>query len=369
MKMKYILRVISWTLLSLLIQASVLLYLDKVYFKHSSDAIQITEVKNVIKSKDLNVVIPADAKQIQSSFDAKYITYIQNNKLMIIDTDTCTTKEIVTNEGGELLYNNWIPKNNIIMVATKKTNSSGDQIISVFTYNAKNDVEINVQNDKDYKEPINYEDGIGVDNIVSSLQTGVTYVSVSRNKTNSKIYRIDTNGKKTSLKDKVPEIGDMKAYQHKDVLVYQDSLNKSFYYYTNGKVTKLNFDGMGDLVLLGANNDNSLVMGVITDNKVTNIISGQISADPKTWTNSITLDEPILPKYVHISENGDILVNDCLKGKILNLTKQSTISYDGKFIDLNDKVITSLVDNKIKLKSVEDIDTPSTITTASTATN
>lgn len=364
MKMKYILRVISWALLSLVIQVSVLLYLDKVYFKHSSDAIQITEVKNVIKSKDLNVEIPTDAKQIQSSFDAKYITYIQNNKLMIINTDACTTKEIITNNGEELLYNNWIPRNNIIMVATKKTNSSGNSTINVYTYNAKNDMENDI-----YKDLVTYDDGMGVDSIVSSLQTGVTYVSVSRDKITSKIYRIDTNGKMTSIKEKVPKLGSMKAYQHKDVLVYQDELNKVFYYYTNGKVTKLNFDGMGDLALLGVNNDNSLVMGVMTDGKVTNIISGQIAADPKTWTYSITLENPVLPKYINVAENGDILVNDCLKGQVLNLTKQSAVSYEGKFVDLNDKVITSLVDNRIKLKSVEDTDTPSTITTATTATD
>lgn len=359
--MKVFLRFIGWALLSIVIQSLGLLFIQKVYFKPSSE-IEVTEVANVVKSKDLNIVIPTDAKQIECSFDAKYISYHKQNKLMIIDTDTSQTKEIVTNDGTEVLYNNWVAKNNIIMLAEKKTDSSGEAKVYIKTYNVRTDVESDIYEEKlengvhKPKAVCTYEDGIKVDNIVSSLTTGVTYAAISRDGLNSQLYRFDTNAAMTKLDKRVPELGGIKAYQHTDVLIYEDSLNKVFNKYTNGKITKLNFDTLGDLEMLGVDNKNMLFMGSISGGKITKIISGEYGTEPSTWVNSIELKKPTESKNIFINSKSEILVNDCLTGKVTNMSLNKTVSYEGKVISITDKLICSMSEGKVYLKGLTDYD-------------
>lgn len=96
--MKKIVRIISWALLSIMIQAGGLLYLDKVYFKESSQ-FEIVETLSVEQKKDVDYSISSLAKDIKVSYDAKYISYFENDKLMVLDTKTLALKELLTDKG------------------------------------------------------------------------------------------------------------------------------------------------------------------------------------------------------------------------------------------------------------------------------
>ena len=59
---------------------------------------------------------------------------------------------------------------------------------------------------------------------------------------------------------------------------------------------------------------------------------------------------------IHVTGNGEILINDNLKGMVLNKTTGETISYKGKFVSMNDKIIYSNKEGYIYIKNIKDVD-------------
>ena len=120
--MKTFIKVIIWALLSIMMQAGVFLFLDKVYFKETTD-VQVEEVAQPsVKSKDIDVNIPQTAENILASSDSRYISYNDNGSLKVIDVSTAQVKDINPSEDAEILYSTWVPKNNIILMAEKRYN-------------------------------------------------------------------------------------------------------------------------------------------------------------------------------------------------------------------------------------------------------
>lgn len=346
--MKIFGKIIMWILLSIIIQTAGFLYLEKIYFKETKE-ITVEEVKEQVKSKDLNIDIPSYAEEIKVSSDAKYISYYDNNKLMTIYTATSVITKIETTDVAEVLYSDWVPKNNILIMAEKKYYQNGGQYINLATYNVRN----NVKNE--ITEVCSYSEGMTVDKVVSSVQTGVTYISVSRGGYNSQIYRVEINNNLSKV-TKVPAIGNMMAYQHMDILIYEDTLNSELYKYTNEKKSKIDTGQYENITLLGVTNDELLVLGVLADSKVTNIIYGKMDSDISTWTN-YPLEKPKEKKDIHVDDNNsNIYVNDNLTGKVLDITNVNKISYEGKYIQITDRFIASLGDGKVYLKNLEEVD-------------
>ena len=344
--MKKFTRIIIWAMLSIMMQAAGLLYLDKVYFKHSSNFERV-ETKPVEKNRDVNYNISSTAKNINVSDDARYISYFENEKLMVLDTKTLEVKEILTNKGREVLYCDWILDENILMIAEKVTVSKSNKKVKILTVNVRNDFESPIT------ELCTYEEGIKIDAIASSTKTNTHYVGVSRTGFNSKIYRIDVNANVKNIGGTLPSLGGIKAVQRHDIIVYEDSLNKLFYSYTNGKNKKLNIPDATNLALIGIDNDNRVYMGELSNEKISKITYGEYTTDPSTW-QTIELEKPKDLKDIHLNSKNEILVNDNLLGKVTNLTTKKEVKYEGKLIQMTDSIICSYNENKIVIKSLSD---------------
>lgn len=360
--MKRFNKIIIWAMLSIMMQCAGLLYLDKVLFKESSE-FTAQKVEMTIKSVEANVSIPSNAERIEVSFDGKFITYYEDGKLMLVNTKTSETIQILANT--EILFTGWIPTKNKIMVAEKVKNKSEGTVVKIKTYDANNNTEMPIEtvDSNDKAVPVcSYQSGMEVDNIVSSVNTGTTYVSISRNGNSSTIYRININNKIQQLENKVPALGSIKAFLSEDILIYEDSLNKSFYRYTAGSRKKLSFDNANNLVVLGASSDKMIYMGELSGDKVVKIIYGADGTNTSTWKTE-TLEKPRDIKDIDITNKNQILVNDSLDGKVKNITTGENITYQGSFITVNDKVVCSSDNGKVYLKSVLDVDKVKEITT------
>jgi hypothetical protein len=317
-------------------QCAVFLYLDKVLLKESSD-FTAEKVDITVKSVDTDVTIPTNAEKVQVSYNGRYITYFVDNKLMLINTKTAEVTQILANT--EILDTEWVPNNNIILVVENLSNKT-----HVKTYNASNGVEQPV------REIGTYQKSMQVNALISS---STEYICVNKGKS-SKIYRVDINNDMKTLDENIPTLGSAKVFWDEDVLLYGDSLNKNFYRYTNGKSTKLNFQNANNLVILSAVN-NKIYMGELSGDKIVKIIYGEDQTETSTWKTEI-LEKPKDIKDICINDKSEILVNDNLKGNVKNITTGDTITYEGKFISINDKVICSSDNGKIYLKSVTDVD-------------
>lgn len=339
--------IVLWACLSIALQIGVLQYIDGVVFAHSSDFNMVAaEEKKVVS--DINITIPTTSKDIRSSFDGKYITYLEGDKLQIVNTQSAETHEIVTEGMGEILNYKWLPDRNRIIIA-EKIKANGSNLIKLITYDAKTGTENEV------KEICSYEEDMEVDAITASVLTGVYYISVSRGGYNSTIYRIDINHTQNALPNKVATLGNMEVVPHKDILVYEDKAYKTFYTYTSGVRNKLNFKNSQNLTLITIDNEDIVYMGELDNGKVKRIIYGNIEENVDSW-NTIDLPKAKDVKDIYVSEKSEILINDNLQGKVTNLSTNETVTYEGQFVGITKKVICSQLDGKIFLKDITKVD-------------
>jgi len=342
--MKKFTRIIIWAMLSIMLQAAVLVYLDKVYFIDSSN-FEVVKTEPVEKNRNVDYSISSTATDVNVSDDARYISYFENEKLMVLDTKTLEVKEILA--GRDILYCDWVSDANMLMIAEKVHVNNWNQKVKILSINVRNDFE------SPSTELCNYEEGIKIDDIVSSIGANTLYVGVSRTGFNSKIYRIDVNSKVKNIGSTLPSLGGLKAVQRHDIIVYEDSLNKIFYSYTNEQNKKLNINNAANLTLIGVDDDNNVYMGELSNEKVTKIIYGPYNSASSTW-KTINLEKPKDIKDIYLNSENQILINDNLTGKVTNLTTNKSVQYEGKILQLTDQLICSLNNNKIIITSLTD---------------
>lgn len=349
-------RIIVWALLSIMVQAGVLLYLDKVYFKESSE-FEIKEVTKQISTFNNDISIPEEATKIESSFSGKYVSYYLGSKLYLLDTKTGTSEEIVTNDGKrEILYSKWYSEtSDSLLIAEKKVSSfSKKNVINIVRFDAKNKTERELIK-PDSKKPteILYSNGVEVNAIENDVSRGITYMPVSKSGGNVKINRLDMNSDIQFISTQVTNIGTFKQSYGDDLIVYEDKKNKKFYSYTNGKTSKITMPGTNEYELLSIDNKNVAYFGEVTANKVTKIVYGTV--DGKSW-KTIQLAKGVSSKEIYINHKNEILVNDNLDGKVKNLSTNVEVGYEGKFISVNDKVVISGKGGKLYVKSLAEGD-------------
>ncbi|WP_294352463.1 hypothetical protein [uncultured Clostridium sp.] len=334
--MKKFRRILGCIILSLIVQCGVLLYLDKVLFKTSKE-VKVVNVEVPTQSFDIDLEIPSDAENIQVSYSGKFITYFKDNKLMLVNTKTSEVKEILSET--KILDISWVPDNNTLFIVENKDNK-----INIKTYNANNEVE------QDVVEVCDYTKGIEVSSYLSSSSE---YISLYNGKS-TKIYRIDIDKNTKKLNKNIEKIESAGASWQNEVFVYEDSENKRFYAYSNGKDKKLSLKNSDNLTILKVV-ENTVYMGQYSnDNKISKIVYGEVESDSNAW-KTIELKEPKEVKDIYVSDNNEVFINYSSAGKIDNITKGETLTYQGEFLTINNRVICSLDNRKVCLKSVKDV--------------
>lgn len=375
------LRIVAvWAMLSILMQIAGLLYFDKIVFrKTEKSSIKISDVQTKEKVGKVNYSIPdgIDNEDVKISDDGSYLAYLQDKKLKVVNLDSLkinddskdkesantttpeqATKEIVTNKDSdgdgvndaEVLYYKWIEGEDFLIIVERLYKSSYSSVVKLITYNVRTDELHN-----DIQDICTYKEGMVVDNVVCSLGTGTNYVGISRDGYNSNIYRADINGDVSKITYNLPSLGNFAVVEDYDILAFEDSLNKRFYYYTNGDTESIPVQNANNIVLLGVDDDKNVYLGELSGEKVKKIIFGSYDSDSSTWQN-IDLEKEKDLADIAIDSEGDILTNDNLSGVITNLNTKDTITYQGKFIEMTHNYICSEDDGKLILKSITDVD-------------
>lgn len=339
-KNKRIFKIIICILFSYLVQCSILFYLDNVLFKESTK-LTISSVDNTTKNVDVNAEIPANAEKIQVSFNGRYIIYFEDNKLMLVNTKTSETKEILSDT--KILNIKWVPNNNTLFIVENLSNN-----VNVKTYNANNGEE------QDVCKVCHYKKDIVVDSLISSA---AEYICVT-NGNDTKIYRINIDKEMKELDINVGSLGGKQVFWLKDVFFYEDLESKKFYRFTNESSEKLSFKNVDNLCILKAAG-NMLYMGEYAESnesnkKISKIIYGEDNTDTSTW-KTINLEKPEEISDIYVNENNEIFVNNSSEGLVKNITNNKNISYKGKFISINERLVFSLDNDKVCLKDVKNI--------------
>ena len=120
--MKWIKRISIWIVVSLSIQCLGLFYVDHYFLATDSKVVtkKVDEDKSE-KIKNIDITVPANAENILVSYDAKYLSYYENEKLKIVNCKDGKIKNIEVEEGSKISFYEWLPDRNRMLLVEKKS--------------------------------------------------------------------------------------------------------------------------------------------------------------------------------------------------------------------------------------------------------
>ena len=342
--MKSIRKIAVWILLSFIAQFSLYLYLDKVrYVEQTTFATKSVEVGK--KSyKQVDVKIPEGAKNINVSYDGRYVAYFQNGVLKVIDSFTGNEKKQEVKAGNEIAYYRWLPDEERIFIAEKDVKKSR---LTFFSYDVK-------KNDKNQimkkNEPVTValpDSKSEVEDIELSTLTSVIYVKINHTGKRSSVYRIDINNALTKVSTNGYVLGRIDTINRKDILLYEDMFNlrdAQIRLTNSSQILKIN--NVKGLCLLSVDLEDVIYLGELEGDKVKRIYSGNLEERTDKWKVT-ELKEPVDRKDLYITNEGKIYYNDNLRGVVIELSTSKETAYKGKFHQMFNNGIAAISDNKL----------------------
>lgn len=335
-----------WVLISLFLQSAVLLYLDKFYFV-TETSFKATKVDNPVKVKSSNaaVAVPENAKQLSLSYDGKFLAYYDGNLLKVANTLTGDVKSVQIDQGSKVSYYKWSPDINNMIIAEKKSSSKGDTII-FSNYDAQKDKKKAIESDNrgNSVSVLLPDKKSEVEDIEISTLTNMIYVKVKNSGNRSSIYAINVMAQIEKLKLSSYFPGDIVTFPHEARMAYEDLTYHRIY--VTGISNPITIKGVTNPALIAADDEDRLYIGQLDNGKIKKIYFGSLSATTDKW-QSFELKSPADKKDIFVSTSGTIYINNNLKGIVTNITTNKDITYKGRFIQMYNGGIASVVDGKL----------------------
>lgn len=341
--MKNLIRIIIWTLVALVIQQSIFLYMENVYL--GSDVkiqAQKVEEKETPKQNNENEInIKSGVDKISVSSDGRFVAYLENNKLKVLDSNDNSEKEFQSEENGEVVFFKWLTNENSVIVIQKVQTKVGSYFEPV-SFNAKkgetrqltdfnmNELKIDIKNESDK-----------VDNVVFSTATHTLYIKVKKANQKSDLYCANVMNQLEKVRSN-KEIG--------NIVVPTTSTN-SVMEMGNG-VTVLNSPDNIEIPnvkvtrVLGNDINDNVYFGDEENGKITKIYYTVLNGKKIQWS-TLLLQKPVNREDILIDYSGKVYVNDKSTSSVLELTGKKTIKYEGDLLQSYSKGIISKKDNKL----------------------
>ena len=332
-------RISIWIVVSLSLQCLGLFYIDHYFLANDSKAVSKKVVKNAsINPKNIDITVPTDATKISVSYDAKYLSYYEDDKLVIVNCSTGKTKNIKSEDGCNVSFASWVPGRNRMVFVEKESDDESSNLI-LYSYDV-------VKGEKIKIKKLEWSDAnTVVEDIQTAPLTGVTCIKVSNSNKKTSIYRSDRMNETTKKIDTIPKlVGNIALIHHEDKLVYEGSVYNKIY--VTGQSDAISVGGVDKLTLVGADNDDNIYLAEMKDNLISKIFHGKTSQKTSTWKD-IKLQTPCDKENLFISTNGKIYQNDPLQESIKDMNSGTQTSYKGKLVQLYNNGVVSLLDNKI----------------------
>ncbi|MGH4140602.1 hypothetical protein [Clostridium sp.] len=336
--MKWKKRIGIWIVLSLSLQFLGLFYINHYFLATDSKVVTkkfVYDKSKIVKNKD--IIVPANAKTISVSYDAKYLSYFENEELKIINCSDGKIENIKAEDGTKISFFKWLPDRNRMLLVEKKSDAKSSDLV-LYSYDVLKSEKVKI------KElalgGINSE----VKDIKLSPLTGVTYVLVISGDKSSSIYRIDRMGEMTKTSTIPSSVGNMAAVRHEDKLVYEGLVYNKIYA-TSGD-QPISIKGVEKLTLIGTDFEDNMYLGEVKNNLVTKIYYGKILEDTGKW-KVLNLPIPCTKDDLFISSDGKVYQNDAPKSVIKEVDSGAQTSYEGKILQLYTKGIVILLNSKI----------------------
>lgn len=348
--MKTFIRVIIWTLVAIIIQQSAFLYIENIYLDTEADITveKVDETNEEENDKKEEIDLRSNIGEVSLPDNGRYVAYMDNNKLKILDSNDGAEKEVTTKDNETIVFYKWLTnENNMIII--KKVKDGKHSYFEPITYNAKKD-ETRSLTDFDISEikiDIN-DDEEKVENVIFSTATNSLYIKIKKPSGKSDLYMLNImNQLKLVRKNK--DIGDiilpptttkcvMEMGNYATILDSKDNIQ-----IPNVNTTRI----------LGTDIDDNVYFGEEVNGKITKIYYSVLNNADSKW-KSYTLSKSVNKEDISIDYTGRIFVNDN-DSKIVNeLTSGNSIKYEGEYVQIYSKGIISRLGNKLLKNEIKD---------------
>lgn len=338
-----------WIVISLVMQYSILLFLNNYYLKDEKNlkitAVNSTAVKQSptpTPTPKPKVTIPAEAKNLQMSYDGKYVSYDLDSNVQILNLETKETLNFEKEKNSTQLYYNWMDGTNRIVIA-EKLNVNEKYIVKFYYYDVKDKEKLEVKdfiNNKEVSIALTSKDA-QISKISFNTMNTIIYPKITLNNT-STIYRVDSSAPIEKISTQTSKIGNVEIVKQLDRIIYEDQANKKVFL-AKEKVP-YNIQGVSKYRLLAADNSGNVYLGEEQNEKITKIHYGQPKDTVDKW-KSISLEQAVDAKDISVSAEGVIFVNDNLTGTVTDLISSKTAKYSGKLVGIYSKGILTVEDD------------------------
>lgn len=338
---KIVKHVCIWMAISLVVQLGGLYYIDNYYLK-TDTSFKIKKMATTqVAKKAVSINIPSDATNMNASYDGRFISYCESDGLKTMDTSTGEIKQVNPDTGNKILYYNWVTDRHRLIIAEEPKSGSGN--IQLKAYDADKAIKDNVNNDITWASK-----SAAVSDIQISPATNLIYIQVKRNSLKSEIYENNVMNVVSKIPTTSNRIGNIQIIPNEDELVYED-LSANRIVSTSDSVS-MNFANIQKPIILGADNDNNIYVGNEVNGEITSIVYGDTSVPTSQW-KSYTIMQGVDPEDILVTSDGNVYLNDNLKGQVTNLKTNQMTSYTGTLIKMTDKKILSDENGKLSIIS------------------
>lgn len=322
---------IIWVMISLIIQMGGLYYLNNNLLASDTAVKSKKVVNSQTKKPDVEVRIPDNAKNINVSYDAKYVAYYANEILYVVNNQTGKMDSVTFTDGAKVSFYKWLPDRNRMLIAEK---NSGKLSLSYYDVDKAQKDSISELTMADSKSEV-------VD-IEAAPLPNVIYIKVSTGGKRNNIYWINIMKDKKKIETKSYIIGKIEVVPHEDKMLYEDlTYNKV---YATGMESALTFKDSKKTCLLGIDNNDQVYIGnVNSDGKIDQIFYGTLKQSTSSW-QTINLNSAVNKSDLFVAANGKVYINDNLKATFTEFQTGKITNYKGVFLELYNNGVASTSD-------------------------
>lgn len=353
--MKIFKKLLIWSLIAASIESVMLFTLNKIYAQPLNSYKEEKSQPQKSKKSYKDIKIPESAENIKVSYDGKYISYYENEVLKIVNSEDESSHDIDIPSNRLICYSKWLPDSNLLLLCEKDNANR----VSFYSYDADKD------NKKEiidfYTKPLKIElssKNDVIDNITLSTANHVMYIKVQHKNGKSDIYKTNIMNQIKKIKSSNDTIGNISMLHYETNLIYEDmeeeeikniaitATKKKGEEKEIVKISSLDINENDKKVLLSTDDEDKIYIGTMENKKVNKILIGDLKSSTEDW-KALKLPEPADRKNIIITKEGNVYINDETKGLLKDVISNKEIKYKGSFIQIQDKYIFTLNNNKV----------------------
>lgn len=340
-------KILIWVCIALMVQIPIYYLADRYIMVKEDIRIYSKNMKVAEEKEDrkINLPITGDWKNINMSYNGKYLSYTQGKSLIVQNIDNNERVEVPFKEGEQLAYHTWIPERER-MIIIEKNQKGKESVFSINYYDATNKEKIRVK-DISHEKSDSY-----IQDVEVSLVTGIIYINIVSKGERSSLYRIDISENILAIDTKNYFIDKLSLVSSKDRLLYEDKLYDKVFYldFPSSDSNEIKIDNEEEITLLGCDKIGTVYIGSLEDGKVTSIYTSKGEQNLKSWKKD-KLNKPVDEESIYINNKGGFYIIDKEENNIEFRNNRVEIRYNitGEFLGFyNEGYIYKDIDNNIK---------------------